>query len=262
MIAKPEVNLEGLRDFLKGFDPELKFIDYVDDPTMIPAGTQLTKIAGQQCYFAFGSGRSWNEDAARYIRNILEQKHGSVLEHANYSFHLYGISRSLTHELVRHRAGLAFSQTSQRYVDGKILRFVMRPEFQDDSELEAMFFADIDSAANKYERRAELLMERQQRGQGILTGEKKRDLRKKVNQAARSILPNETEAPTVVTANVRAWRHMLNMRASEHAETEIRRLFVRIFACLLHVDPILFGDFQVVAKPDGIPAIETPFVKV
>jgi thymidylate synthase (FAD) len=79
-----------------------------------------------------------NENAT-YFERLTSAGHGSVLEHANFSFLLYAISRSVTHELVRHRAGVGISQVSQRYVSGAVLRFVERPEYQNDPELHAHF---------------------------------------------------------------------------------------------------------------------------
>ncbi len=262
LVAQQQVQIDGLRKFLEGFDPSLNFPAYVDDPTALPGGTLLCKTAGQTCYCSWGEKRTMNAEAGKYVGNIVASGHGSVLEHAVYSFFLYGISRSLTHELVRHRAGFAYSQVSQRYVDDTTLRFVMRPEYDGDSVLESRFFGNIEHAAKEYREITDALEEKQAGGSEILSGEKKRDLRKKVQQAARSVLPNETEAPITVTANARAWRHTLEMRASDHAETEIRRLFMKIYYILVQVDPILFGDYQVVRLPDGTECLKTDHPKV
>ncbi|HEV2745649.1 MAG TPA: FAD-dependent thymidylate synthase, partial [Rubrobacter sp.] len=132
VLAKPQTNVAGLGGFLEGFDPDLGFPGYLDDPTELPDSSQLCKTAGQLCYASFGPRRTTNENAASYFGRLTGAGHGSVLEHANFSFLLYGISRSVTHELVRHRAGAGFSQISQRYVSGAVLRFVERPEYQED----------------------------------------------------------------------------------------------------------------------------------
>src|SRR5215210_3399829 len=123
VLARPQTNVAGLGGFLEGFDPDLRFPEYVEDPTELPDSTQLCKTAGQVCYASFGPRRTTNENAAAYIERLTSAGHGSVLEHASFSFLLYGISRSVTHELVRHRAGVGFSQISQRYVSGTVLRF-------------------------------------------------------------------------------------------------------------------------------------------
>jgi thymidylate synthase (FAD) len=257
LLSRPNTNVAGLEGFLEGFDPNLRFTEYLDDPTELPDSTQLCKTAGQSCYMSFGPRRTTNENAAAYIERLTSAGHGSVLEHSSFSFLLYGISRSVTHELVRHRAGASFSQVSQRYVSGSVLRFVERPEYQEDPDLHRLFEERVDRAAAEYEAMAELLLERQEGGASMLTADYRTDARKKVQQTARSLLPNETEAPMVFTANVRALRHIIEMRADAHAESEIRNLALRIFLSLRTVDPILFGDYELGGLPDGTYTVST-----
>lgn len=261
-LARPQMNMGGLAAFLESFDPALNFPAYLDDPTPLPDGAQLCKVAGQVCYMSFGSKRTLNAQARRYFDNLKSSGHGSVLEHANFSLLFYGISRSVTHELVRHRAGFSFSQLSQRFVSGSMLRFVERPEYQGDKHLHALFIERIERAASEYAALANRLLEMQQAGVSILSAEARTDLRKKVQQSARSVLPNETEAPIVVTANARAWRHFIEMRASAHAEIEIRELAVRVFLCLFKADPVLFDDYTLERLPDGTYTVKTEFEKV
>jgi thymidylate synthase (FAD) len=262
LLARPNFNMGSMADFLGGFDPSLRFTEYLDDPTRLPDGAQLCKVAGQVCYMSFGRKRTFNEHAERYFNNLKSSGHGSVFEHATFSLLLYGISRSVTHELIRHRAGFGFSQLSQRYVSGRMLRFVERPEYQDDEDLHSQFLERIERAASEYSFLTNRLLEMQQAGVSILSAEVQTDLRKKVQQTARSVLPNETEAPIVVTGNARAWRHVIEMRASPHAETEIRELAVRIFLCLRLTDPVLFGDYTIEKLPDGTYTVKTEFEKV
>ncbi len=262
VLARPQVDLAGLSGFLNGFDSALRFPQYLDDPTQLPDSAQLCKIAGQVCYMSFGPGRTLNAQAKRYFDNLKSSGHGSVLEHANFSFLFYGISRSVTHELVRHRSGFSFSQLSQRYVSGRMLRFVERPEYRNEQQLHQQFMHRIERAAEEYNALTHHLLEMQQAGVDILSAEARTDLRKKVQQCARSVLPNETEAPIVVTANVRAWRHFIEMRASSHAEIEIRELAVRVFLCLRTSDPILFGDYALEQLSDSTYSVKTPFQKV
>jgi thymidylate synthase (FAD) len=257
VLAKPQTNVAGLGGFLEGFDPNLRFTEYLDDPTVLPDSSQLCKTAGQVCYASFGPRRTTNENAAAYFERLTSAGHGSVLEHSSFSFLLYGISRSVTHELVRHRAGAAFSQISQRYVSGAVLRFVERPEYQEDPDLHQLFEERTDRAAAEYEAMAEQLLERQEGGASMLTADYKTDARKKVQQTTRSLLPNETEAPMVFTGNVRALRHIIEMRADAHAESEIRNLALRAFLCLRTADPILFGDYELGELPDGTYTVTT-----
>ncbi len=262
LVAKPHIHLSGLQPFLEGFDPALEFNSYLHDATPLSSGAQLCKVAGQTCYASFSPKRTMNAQAGRYFQNIMSSGHGSVLEHANYSFFIYGVSRSLTHELIRHRAGFGYSQLSQRYVSGRVLRFVERPEFQDGGELHQRFLQRIDRAHAEYHLLAEKLLAEQGAGAALLTAEAKSDLRKKVNQAARAVLPNETETLVVATANARAWRHFIEMRASDHSELEIRALAVRVFLCLRTIEPILFGDYELQTLPDGTHSVLTATPKV
>lgn len=452
VLARPQIHLEGLTGFLSGFDPSLRFSHYLDDPTPLPDGAQLCKVAGQVCYMSFGPGHTPNAQTKRYFDNLKSSGHGSVLEHANFSLLFYGISRSVTHELIRHRAGFGFcltgdtliysehhdngkrdgtkkhrlddiyamtqtlhgrsrlkllrlrcwdeqagmfttggikhvvcsgikpvftvtladgkkitatkehrfltkegwmslddivgglslsandratytnheahimvngqlaylneemkeakgpegsghrliakavkivsiiyagkqttydiemdgenhnfvangiithnSQVSQRYVSGRMLRFVERPEYRTDETLHAQFLQRIERATNEYATLTNKLLEMQQAGVNILSAEARTDLRKKIQQAARSVLPNETEAPIVVTANARAWRHFIEMRASSHAETEIRELATRTFLCLRQCDNVLFDDYSLEQLSDGTFAVTTEYRKV
>ncbi|MBX5448492.1 FAD-dependent thymidylate synthase [Thermogemmatispora sp.] len=262
LLARPQTNLQGLAPFLEGFDPAYRFSEYVHDPTVLPDGAQLCKVAGQTCYLSFGPRRTLNAQAGRYFDHLKASRHGSVLEHATFSFFVYGVSRSLTHELIRHRAGFSYSQTSQRFVDGRTLRFVERPEYRQDEHLHRLFLQRIERAATEYAELSEYLLTRQQAGDPLLSAEARTDLRKRVQQCSRSLLPNETEAPLVVTANARAWRHVIEERTAPHAEIEIRELFVRIFVCLALVDPILFGDYTLERLPDGTYSVRTPYEKV
>lgn len=263
LLSKPEVQVDNLGGFLKGFDKKLGFMNYLKDKDQLMSPERLSKIAGQACYASFGPKRTMNADASKYFYNLISSGHGSVLEHANFSLFLYGISRSLTHELVRHRAGFGYSQLSQRYVSGRILRFIEREEYQSDEKLHKMFENRIDRAAQEYEKIAEILAKRQQQNNDkLLSGESKTDLRKKVNQSARSVLPNETETWMVITGNVRAWRHVISMRASDHAETEIRKLAYLIYKRLSIEAPILFADYSEVKYSDGTMGVKTEFPKV
>jgi len=173
----------------------------------------------------------------------------------------YGISRSTSHEWVRHRAGWAYSQLSQRYVSGRVLRFVERPEYQTDAALHDAFEQRIDRAYREYHELAEQLLARQRNGQMILQTDDPTDRRKKVQQVVRSLLPNETETLLVTTGNARAWRFVLSMRGSPHTETEIRILAVRAFLCLWAADPMLFQDFQIERLDDGTLGLRTEYPK-
>ena len=234
VVGRPTTSLSNMSGFLSNItDGD----DYLRDDHPHPISNQggfLSKIAGQMCYQSFGTHRTKTHEGQRYIANILTQGHGSVLEHANYTVLLYGISRSCTHELVRHRAGCAFSQTSQRYVDAP--RFVERPEFQHDPDAHRLFLDRIDRVTSEYRTlQSYLIKDKPSNKEGRIAA----------NQAARALLPNEVESPIVMTANLRAWRHILNLRGSQYAEPEIRGLAVNIFTVLQNYEPWVFQDMSV-----------------
>jgi thymidylate synthase (FAD) len=109
---------------------------------------------------------------------------------------------------------------------------------------------------------ARRLTVRQTSGDVALTSEKKTEMRKKVNQAARSLLPNETEAPIVFSGNIRALRHICEMRASGAADVPIRLVTTRIFLCMQRIEPTLFADYKLHEMPDGTHSVQTDWRKV
>lgn len=254
LISMP-VFVGDTRSFLTGFQND--FEGYYDDEITVEDADYLCKFAGQLCYLSFGPNGTKNKDTAKYMSHIRESGHGSVLEHANFSVLLYGVSRSFTHELVRHRVGFAYSQVSQRYVNGKLLRFVERPEFQKSSALHEAFERRIDAAASCYDQLAEQLL-----GTVNTTDLSKTDARKAVNQAARAALPNETEAPILVTANVRSWRHFIEMRCAKPAEPEARIVAFKVLNVLKEQTSTLFADYEVCFDANDYPFVETATRKV
>lgn len=239
LLAWPRVAPLVLYQFLADFGTE--FEAYVTDlmTDALPPGATLAKLAGQLCYLSFGPTATKNADAQRYFANIRAQGHGSILEHANYSLLFYGIGRDVTHELVRHRAGFAYSQVSQRYVGADRLRFVERLEFQGHESLHDAFCDRINDTRRGYMKLVDELTV------AIDTqGMSRTDARKALQQAGRACLTNEVEAPILVTGNARAWRHCIAMRASRHADLAIRRPIFQAGMMLKEADPLLFGDFE------------------
>lgn len=256
-------HLEELSTFLTelGFDPEEYF---TEEFFSLPGAEQVMKFAGQGCYMSYGSGHTGDTDekVQGYFDNQKRNKDGSVFEHASLSFQLYGISRSLSHELVRHRAGYGFSQLSQRYVDGARLRFVEGPEYQQDSILHTQFMDWIDQCRFQYNDRSENLIRSLFKDLPPAESREERVYRRKVaNAAARRCLPNETETMMVATANVRALRHTLETRSTMIAEIEIRRLFDEIYEVCLQEVPHLFTDYVPKQNDDHTITYTTPYPK-
>jgi thymidylate synthase (FAD) len=217
-------------------------------------GERLAEFAGRLCYMS--QHNPANRATREYLENIKKQGHGSVLEHANYSLLLEGVSRSLTHELVRHRAGFAYSQLSQRYVDESDACFVVPPAIAGDELLEGAWRAQIESAQSAYVALVSQLMERY----GWVADKVHR--RKMAREAARGVLPNSTETKIVVTGNARAWRTMLELRSSEGAELEIRRMAVLVLRVLREEAPAFFSDFEIYEATDRREAARIGYHKV
>jgi thymidylate synthase (FAD) len=217
-------------------------------------GERIAEFAGRLCYMSQHNpaGRT----TAEYLQNILKQGHGSVFEHATYVMLIEGISRSCSHELVRHRAGWGYSQLSQRYVDESHAAFVMPPAIQGDAALESAWTGQVEAAQAAYVEAVEGLMAKYE------WVESKVHRRKMAREAARSVLPNATEVKIVASANVRAWRTMLELRLGEGAELEIRRMAVACLRLLQQEAPALFADFEIYRAEDGSEAGRVGFHKV
>jgi len=231
--------------------PEHLQVNWIGDST---DGERLAEFAGRLCYMS--QHNPARRETREYLENIKKQGHGSVLEHACYSILIEGVSRSLTHELVRHRAGFAYSQLSQRYVDESQAAFVIPPAVLGDDALERAWRQQVESAQSAYVAMVAQLMERY----GWVADKVHR--RKMAREAARAVLPNATETKIVVTANARAWRTMLELRSSEGAEQEIRRMAVAVLRLLQREAPGFFSDFEIYVGEDRREAARIAYHKV
>jgi thymidylate synthase (FAD) len=216
-------------------------------------GQALAEFAGRACYQSWTKPNPATATNAGYLRHILEVGHLSVLEHGTVSFYLTGMSRSLTHELIRHRH-FSYSQLSQRYVPEKNAAMVEPAVIAADPELHQRFLAAAEASVAAY---TDLLTGLEER----FADEPNPTLRRKqARQAARAVLPNATETRIVVTGNYRAWRHFIAMRATEHADVEIRELAVECLRQLQKAAANVFDDFTISTLPDGTEVAASPFV--
>ena len=248
IFYEPRLTLLSRPDFTA---PEHLPVAWLGEGT---GGERLAEFAGRLCYMS--QANPAKRPTREYLENIKKQGHGSVLEHANYTILFEGISRSLTHELVRHRAGFAYSQLSQRYVDESNAAFVVPPAIIGDEKLEAAWKSQVEGAQSTYVALVEQLMERY----GWVADRVHR--RKMAREAARAVLPNATETKIVVTANARAWRTMLELRAGEGAEMEIRRFAVATLRLLQREAPGFFSDFVIYVAEDRKESAKVEYHKV
>lgn len=243
LVTRPSVDWGVVNEFLadEGLPPGISGSLRTSDDS-----EATVEISARLCYMSFAKGRKDIED---FINNLLSSGDGSVLEHVNYGFVFTGISRSLSHELVRHRAGFAYSQRSQRYVDESEPGFVMPPSvlaMGEDTPAYSFMKNGFRDAVGTYNKEVELMTTATENDPGTKT-----EKRKNVRQAARAVLPNATETKMMVTGNVRAWRHFIEQRASEFADLEIRRLAIRVLEVLQEEATLLFQDFTISDHHDG-----------
>lgn len=235
--------------------PQVKLIAWThfEPPEDVPwstdaeGGQALAEFAGRACYQSWRKPNPATATNAGYLEHILEVGHLSVLEHGSVTFYFTGISRSLTHELVRHRH-FSYSQLSQRYVPERDAGMVEPDVIAEDPDLHAKFVAACEASVRAY---TELLEGLEKRFADVSDSTSRR---KHARQAARAVLPNATETRIVVTGNYRAWRHFITMRATEHADVEIRQLAVACLKELQRVAPSVFADFTLSTLPDGTQA--------
>lgn len=235
LIAETKINEDphvGLSDFLNEVGASAWDTNAPSD------AEKLTEIAGKTCYMSFNTDLNKNLTRVRENKNrdyiqegLIRTGHGSVLEHSSVSFAICNVSRIFTHELVRHRAGCAYSQVSGRYVRTDELEAYM-PEALNEEEksnfAEAMLSIEI-----MYKTLEDQVFKRV--GNDFYT-------KKQVTSALRRILPNGQSNHIIFTANHRSLRHIIDMRTSEHAEEEIKVVFEKIRDMLKAKYPNIYED--------------------
>jgi len=150
-------------------------------------------LAASTCY---DSTPKELEPARKMIKAIIKSGHESCVEHATATFVIDGVSRVVTHELVRHRIGFSYSQRSQRYVNERNPEFVIPPEIAENEEANVLFQRTMEDVWMSYRKLQELGLK---------------------NEIARYVLPNACCTKITVTADFRAWRNFLKLRLSKRA---------------------------------------------
>jgi thymidylate synthase (FAD) len=244
LLARPSLDLEGMRGYLGRVGGEGWLDRRLTEADGAPnAGETLVEFAGRACYRSWEPGLNPNvtrvrTDQREYFANILRSAHGSVLEHATWSFALRNVSRVLTHELVRHRAGSAFSQESLRYVRLTDIGFRVPPALEPVRDQVISIVEQLEefqvSAASAL---------------GIDADGVPFHVKKEVTSALRRLAPIGLSTDIVWSANARTLRHVIEMRTAEGAEEELRLVFDRIARIMQAEAPGLFQDF--VRADDG-----------
>lgn len=214
----------------------------------IHSAEAITEIAGRSCYKSFGVGLNPNitkvrEDSKDYLANVLGKGDGSIFEHAVASWVFQDVSRVFTHELVRHRAGVAISQESLRYVRPTELRMTLVPG----SELSRM--KNLDELSRALEANYEMY---EKIAEATIRGDMKFDEKKAWTSALRRMLPDGIATTIVWSANHRTLRWVLEMRTAPGAEVEMRYVFDKVGDILVRDYPLLYQDFTKKPHADGV----------
>lgn len=250
LIARTEVDYIALGDYLGSIGAgDWLTTAAVRNP---PSGELLVEAAGRLCYRSWKPGLNPNvtkvrTDSGEYLRNILESKHGSVLEHVSMTFIFQNVSRVFTHELVRHRVGVGISQESLRYVRLTDIGFripeVLEPMREEIIEV-------VEKLESFQKESADRL--------GLDVPGTEFHKKKEATSALRRLAPLGLSTNIMWSANVRTLRHVIEQRTSVGAEEEIRTVFNEVAKIAKLHYPLLFQDFE----RDGKGAWTTPNSKV
>lgn len=180
------------------------------------------EMAARTCYQSFE--KSGPGSAERLIRHCIQRGHESVLEHVSASINIV-CDRGVTHELVRHRVGVAYSQESTRYVNYKNqdMEFIEPWWWGENAQGQVRFANLCREAEHAYKAMIEFGM---------------------TPQSARAVLPNALKTEIVVTANIRAWRHIFRLRRDKAAHPDMRRVMDMAFDILSKMYPVFFEDMK------------------
>ena len=239
LIARPAMDVEGMRAYLEDVGGESWLERQLEESGGAPNSAEmLVEFCGRACYRSWEPGLNVNvtrvrTDRRAYHENILRSAHGSVLEHANFSFALRNVSRVLTHELVRHRAGSAFSQESLRYVRLTDIGFRVPPALEPVRERALQIVEQLE----EFQREAAEQLGLDEDGVPF-------HVKKEATSALRRLAPIGLSTDIIWTANVRTLRHVIEMRTAEGAEEELRLLFNTIAEIAQREAPLLFQDFS------------------
>ncbi len=248
LIARPSADLDGMRAYLEAVGGAGWLDRRLDEADGDANATELlVEFAGRACYRSWEPGLNPNvtrvrTDQREYLANLLASAHGSVLEHATYSFALRDVSRVFTHELVRHRAGSAFSQESLRYVRLTDIGFRIPPALE---PLRDRVISVVEQL-EEVQRDAAAALGLDEDGVPF-------DVRKEATSALRRLAPIGLSTDIIWSANVRTLRHVIELRTAPGAEEELRLVFDAIAAVMAAEAPLLFQDFRRAADGTWVP---------
>jgi len=216
--------------------------------TCTPRPEETIAAAARLCYSRVGvegiKGKMREEEVEKFLKVLMDMGHESPVEHVSFTFAAEGISRALTHQLVRHRIGCSYSQQSQRYVKLEQFDYVVPPSINSIPEAREIFIRAMKEDQEYYNRLVELLVERYSREvspHGKVMGKQLKAIEKRAIEDARYVFPNACETKIVFTMNARALFNFFCQRCCERAQWEIRELAVEMLKGVRAVAPVLFN---------------------
>lgn len=248
LIAQPQLDQTGLRKYLLEVGAnEFEFPEEATDAEL------LCEAAGRICYRSWQPGLNANvskvRDSAAYLPNVIKSKHGSVLEHAQVTFVFHHVSRVFTHELVRHRVGVAISQESLRYVRLTDLSVwfpsCLVKKGNDDPNFQQSM-VNIVETLEEFQRDAAEAFGLDDEGVPF-------SRKKEVTSALRRLAPIGLATSIMWSSNFRTLRHVIEQRTSMGAEEEIRIVFQSVAEMCIANWPRVFGDYTRNDKGEYIP---------
>jgi len=189
--------------------------------SITPKPEKLIEIAGRTSFRSYQKMKKDSE--IKFIKSLLKNNELSVLEHACASFKISGVSRSFTHQLVRHRL-CSYTQQSQRHINESNFNYIEPKLIKENHIAHDIFMNIINKSKEAY-------LELQKLGIN--------------NEDARFVLPNAVESQIVITANFREWRHIIELRGDKKAQWEIRIVIIEILKILKKYAPTVFSDFDI-----------------
>ena len=221
---------------------KVKIISHTIDPDKTIAA------AAKLCYSRVGveeiTENLTEESTEKFLNRLMSFSHLSPLEHVSFTFAIEGVSRTLTHQLVRHRLA-SYSQQSQRYVKLDSFEYIIPPQIERNEEAKKVFIEAMKRDQEDYDKLVEILVEENARpliAEGMDEAKARKSVEKMSIEDARYVFPNACETKIVVTMNVRTLQHFFAVRCCERAQWEIRDLATEMLREVKEVAPLLFRD--------------------
>lgn len=239
-IAEPKINWGVIAEILRIEFAEAEWVF-----TSKSDAELLCEFMGRMCYTAFGK-KQGRKDTAEYLQNVMNGGHGSVLEHATFSFLVTGCSRGFTHQQVRHRPGWAYSQESSHFIRYSQDATICLPGLEGTSLMIAS--QQCYGALVAYDNICTEL-------EGDIKAKGAR--KKTIVSTARGVLPTALESKLGMTGNLRAIRFLLELRGAEDNVLEQRLVMEQICNIVQRAAPGVFDDFKIRVADDGFPVVYT-----